>query len=123
LPHLKGNVGFVFTKGDLSDIRDKVLTHRVAAPAKAGALAPLDVVVPKQNTGLGPEKTSFFQALNIQTKITKGTVEIMVGGFILFNELSVRRGNIRPSKFLRVGWTWVRKPIFVFLDGIGSVLS
>lgn len=77
LPHLKGNIGFVFTKGELTEIRDKVLTHRVAAPAKAGALAPLDVVVPKQNTGLGPEKTSFFQALNIQTKITKGTVEIM----------------------------------------------
>nr|AHW80376.1 ribosomol protein P0L10e [Cerebratulus lacteus] len=77
LPHLKGNVGFVFTKGELTEVRDKVLSHRVAAPAKAGALAPLDVIVPKQNTGLGPEKTSFFQALNIQTKITKGTVEIM----------------------------------------------
>jgi len=77
LPHLKGNVGFVFTKGELTEIRDKVLGHRVAAPAKAGALAPLNVIVPKQNTGLGPEKTSFFQALNIQTKITKGTVEIM----------------------------------------------
>ena len=46
------------------------------APAKAGALAPLDVKVPAQNTGLGPEKTSFFQALNIPTKITKGTIEI-----------------------------------------------
>jgi len=77
LPHLRGNVGFVFTQGDLSEVRDKVLSHRVAAPAKAGALAPCDVTVPKQNTGLGPEKTSFFQALNIQTKITKGTVEIM----------------------------------------------
>ncbi|XP_064653206.1 large ribosomal subunit protein uL10-like [Lineus longissimus] len=77
LPHLKGNVGFVFTKCELTETRDKVLGHRVAAPARAGALAPLDVTVPRQNTGLGPEKTSFFQALNIQTKITKGTVEIM----------------------------------------------
>lgn len=77
LPYLKGNVGFVFTKTDLIETRDKVLSYRVAAPARAGALAPLDVTVPKQNTGLGPEKTSFFQALNIQTKITKGTVEIM----------------------------------------------
>lgn len=77
LPHLKGNIGFVFTRGDLAETRDKVLSYRVAAPAKAGALAPLNVTVPKQNTGLGPEKTSFFQALNIQTKITKGTVEIM----------------------------------------------
>merc|ERR1712026_196195 len=33
-------------------------------------------MVPAQNTGLGPEKTSFFQALNIPTKITKGTIEI-----------------------------------------------
>jgi len=77
LPYLRGNVGFVFTKTDLIETRDKVLSYRVAAPARAGALAPLDVTVPKQNTGLGPEKTSFFQALNIQTKITKGTVEIM----------------------------------------------
>merc|ERR1719264_1724963 len=52
------------------------MTNRVKAPAKAGALAPLDVKVPAQNTGLGPEKTSFFQALNIPTKITKGTIEI-----------------------------------------------
>jgi large subunit ribosomal protein LP0 len=49
----------------------------VAAPAKAGALAPIDVFVPAQNTGLGPEKTSFFQALRITTKISRGTIEIL----------------------------------------------
>jgi len=74
--HIKGNVGFVFTKEDLVAIRDMLLANKVKAPAKAGALAPLDVMVPAQNTGLGPEKTSFFQALNIPTKITKGTIEI-----------------------------------------------
>ncbi|MFN9945103.1 MAG: hypothetical protein ACK56I_37110 [bacterium] len=26
---------------------------------------------------MGPEKTSFFQALSIPTKITKGTIEII----------------------------------------------
>merc|ERR1712109_336350 len=77
LPHIKGNVGFVFTKEDLVSIRDMLLANKVKAPAKAGALAPLDVQVPAQNTGLGPEKTSFFQALNIPTKITKGTIEIV----------------------------------------------
>lgn len=75
--HIKGNVGFVFTKEDLVSVRDMLLANKVKAPAKAGALAPLDVGVPAQNTGLGPEKTSFFQALNIPTKITKGTIEIM----------------------------------------------
>jgi len=77
LPHLKGNVGFVFTKDDLVSIRDMLLANKVRAPARAGALAPLDVTVPAQNTGLGPEKTSFFQALNIPTKIAKGTIEIV----------------------------------------------
>jgi large subunit ribosomal protein LP0 len=77
LPHIKGNVGFVFTKEELTDVRDLLLANKVRAPARAGAIAPLDVVVPAQNTGLGPEKTSFFQALNIPTKITKGTIEII----------------------------------------------
>lgn len=77
LPHIKTNVGFVFTKEDLSEIRIKLEENKVAAPAKAGALAPCSVVIPAQNTGLGPEKTSFFQALSIPTKITRGTIEIL----------------------------------------------
>jgi len=77
LNHIKGNVGFVFTKEDLVEVRDKILENKVKAPAKAGALAPIDVFIPAQNTGLGPEKTSFFQALSIATKISKGTIEII----------------------------------------------
>ena len=53
------------------------MLFQVAAPAKAGAIAPIDVFVSPQNTGLGPEKTSFFQALSIATKISKGTIEIL----------------------------------------------
>ncbi|CAH1104549.1 unnamed protein product [Psylliodes chrysocephalus] len=77
LPHIKGNVGFVFTRSDLVEIRDKLVENKVKAPARAGAIAPLPVVIPAQNTGLGPEKTSFFQALSIPTKISKGTIEII----------------------------------------------
>jgi len=77
LPHIVENVGFVFTRDDLCEIRDKLLSNKVRAPARVGALAPLNVVVPAQNTGLGPEKTSFFQALSIATKISKGTIEII----------------------------------------------
>jgi large subunit ribosomal protein LP0 len=76
-PLIVGNVGFVFTKEDLSDIRKKLLENKRGAPAKAGALAPCDVKLPPQNTGMGPEKTSFFQALQIPTKISKGTIEIL----------------------------------------------
>lgn len=77
LPHIKGNVGFVFTKGDLNEVRDRLTESKVRAPARNGAIAPLDVIIPAQNTGLGPEKTSFFQALSIPTKISKGTIEIV----------------------------------------------
>merc|ERR1711992_517254 len=73
----KNNVGFVFTKEDLVEIRELLLANKVQAPARAGAVAPLDVKVPAQPTTLGPEKTSFFQALSIPTKITKGTIEIL----------------------------------------------
>merc|ERR1712061_747196 len=77
LPHIRGNIGFVFTDGDLIEVRDRLLDNKVAAPARAGAIAPVDVIVPAQNTGLGPEKTSFFQALAIPTKISRGTIEIV----------------------------------------------
>jgi len=77
LPHVRGNIGFVFTSGDLKDIRDLIIENKVAAPARAGAFAPRDVVVPAGNTGMEPGKTSFFQALGIPTKIARGTIEIV----------------------------------------------
>jgi large subunit ribosomal protein LP0 len=76
LPQIRGNIGFVFTNGDLSHIRTKLLNNRVAAPAKAGIVAPNDVVVPKGNTGMEPTQTAFLQALNIPSKINKGQIEI-----------------------------------------------
>ncbi|KUI53969.1 60S acidic ribosomal protein P0 [Cytospora mali] len=76
LPFVKGNVGFVFTNADLKTIRDKILDNKVAAPARAGAVAPADVWVPAGNTGMEPGKTSFFQALGVPTKIARGTIEI-----------------------------------------------
>jgi len=77
LPHIVENVGFVFTKEDLSEIRDRLLSNQKPAAAKAGAMAPKDVFVEAMATTLGPEKTSFFQALNIPTKITRGCIEIL----------------------------------------------
>ncbi|PGH19196.1 60S acidic ribosomal protein P0 [Polytolypa hystricis UAMH7299] len=76
LPHVRGNIGFIFTNGELKDIRATVLANRIAAPARAGAIAPLDVWIPAGNTGMEPGKTSFFQALGVPTKIARGTIEI-----------------------------------------------
>ncbi|CUM64182.1 uncharacterized protein PRCAT00001776001 [Priceomyces carsonii] len=77
LPFVKGNVGFIFTNSDLKEIRDVVVSNVVAAPAKAGAVAPKDVWIPAGNTGMEPGKTSFFQALGVPTKIARGTIEIV----------------------------------------------
>ena len=77
LDQLVGNVGLIFTSGDLSAVRDEVVKFKVGAPARVGLIAPNDVTVPAGNTGLDPSSTSFFQALNIPTKINRGTVEIV----------------------------------------------
>jgi large subunit ribosomal protein LP0 len=77
LDALVGNVGLVFTKGDLGEIRDEIEKYKVGAPARVGLVAPNSVDVPAGNTGLDPSQTSFFQALNIPTKINRGTVEIV----------------------------------------------
>ncbi|WP_215728020.1 hypothetical protein, partial [Klebsiella pneumoniae] len=53
-----------------TDVLHLLGAHVVGAHARPGAIAPLHVIIPAQNTGLGPEKTSFFQALSIPTKIS-----------------------------------------------------
>jgi len=77
LPHIKENIGFVFTKSDLNEIKDLLLQYKVPAAAKAGSIAPIDVLLPAGPTGLDPSQTSFMQALNIATRINKGQVEII----------------------------------------------
>merc|ERR1712014_102714 len=52
LPCIVGNIGFVFTNEGLVEVRDMILEKKVKAKASAGAIAPLDVKVPAQNTGL-----------------------------------------------------------------------
>ncbi|ODV63570.1 60S ribosomal protein uL10 ASCRUDRAFT_73391 [Ascoidea rubescens DSM 1968] len=76
LPFVKGNVGFIFTNEKLTDIRDLIVANKVQAPARAGAFSDADIFIPAINTGMEPGKTSFFQALGVPTKITRGTIEI-----------------------------------------------
>ena len=73
---LRGNVGFIFTNGDLGKIKEVVDLNVRPAPAKVGALAPCDVDVQPGPTGCDPGQTAFFQTLQIPTKITKGQIEM-----------------------------------------------
>lgn len=76
IPKVCGNTGFVFTNGDLSKVRDLILANKIPAPARIGAISPVDVVVNAGPTGCDPGQTSFFQVLQIPTKIVKGQIEI-----------------------------------------------
>jgi len=77
LEKIRGNIGFIFTNGDLIELRDKVLEKQDPAPAKTGQIAPCDVFISPGPTGLDPGQTAFFQALNIATKINRGAIEII----------------------------------------------
>mmetsp|Transcript_45703 Transcript_45703/g.110734 ORF Transcript_45703/g.110734 Transcript_45703/m.110734 type:complete len:322 (+) Transcript_45703:171-1136(+) len=73
----RGNVGFVFTNGDLGEVREILESNTRPAPAKVGSLAPAQVVVPKGPTGCDPGQTAFFQTLQIATKISRGQIEMV----------------------------------------------
>uniref|UniRef100_A0A4X2LR94 Large ribosomal subunit protein uL10 n=1 Tax=Vombatus ursinus TaxID=29139 RepID=A0A4X2LR94_VOMUR len=106
LPHIRGNMGFVFTKENLTEIRAMCLANKVSAAACASAITPCDVTVPA--TGLGLRKTSFFQALGITTKISRGTIEILR----CFNN-----GNIYNPEVLDI----MEETALLFLDGVRNV--
>jgi large subunit ribosomal protein LP0 len=76
LRQLVGNVGMIFSNGDLAEIKSVLDKQAREAPAKPGAIAPSDVTIQPGPTGLDPKQTQFFQALNIQTKIVKAQIEI-----------------------------------------------
>jgi len=107
LPHVKGNIAFIFCKTDLHEIKKIVDVNKVSSPARAGSFAPNDVIVPSGNTGMEPTKTSFFQALSIPTKISKGQVEIIsdvhlirTGQKVGTSEASLLQMlNIKPFKY------------------------
>jgi len=76
LPLIQGNIGFCWTNGSLTDARKIITQNKVPAAAKVGNFAPEDVIIPPGPTGLDPGQTAFFQALNISTKIARGSIEI-----------------------------------------------
>lgn len=102
-----GNIGFIFTNGDVNEVRKVIDENRVGAPAKAGQIAEVDVIVPSGPTGCDPGQTSWFQALNVPTKISRGQIEIVselrlisIGEVVGSSEAALlQKLNIRPFTF------------------------
>jgi large subunit ribosomal protein LP0 len=104
---VKGNIGFIFFKGDVEIIRKVIAANRVPAAAKAGVVAPLDVLITAGPTGLDPTQTNFFQALNIATKVVKAQIEIITDVHLikagykvqLSEQVLLQKLNIRPFSY------------------------
>ncbi|AOA60880.1 60S ribosomal protein P0 [Komagataella phaffii CBS 7435] len=118
LPFVRGNIGFVFTNEDLKTIRDVIIENRVAAPARPGAIAPLDVFIPAGNTGMEPGKTSFFQALGVPTKISRGTIEITSDVKVVEKDSRVGPSEAQLLNMLNISpFTYGLTVVQVFDDG------
>jgi len=75
---INGNMGFIFaTNTTLDGIREVLKKHVRSAAAKSGQNSNVDLNLPSGPTGMDPSQTSFFQALNIGTKIVKGQIELV----------------------------------------------
>merc|ERR1712194_784996 len=75
---MKGNLGFIFaTNCELDDIEAALGKFVLEAAAKSGQTSMVNVEIPAGPTGMDPSQTSFFQTLNIATKIVKGQIELI----------------------------------------------
>jgi large subunit ribosomal protein LP0 len=75
---MKGNLGFIFaTNCELDDIRATLDKFVLNSAAKAGQDSMVNLDLPAGPTGMDPSQTSFFQTLNIATKIVKGQIELI----------------------------------------------
>merc|ERR1719345_731992 len=75
---IRGNLGFIFaTNCELDDIRETLNKFVLEASAKPGQTSNVNLDIPSGPTGMDPSQTSFFQTLNIATKIVKGQIELI----------------------------------------------
>merc|ERR1712100_192949 len=93
LEMVTGNVGFMFIPDNvnIAELRNKIISDKIQTQVKAGVIAPSNVIIPSGPTGQDPSQTSFFQALDIPTKINRGQIEIV-------NEVKLINKNEKVSR-------------------------
>lgn len=96
----KGNVAFLFTNQEFKEIREVIGQNQRQSHAKVGDIAQADLWLEPYNTGMPPSMTEFFQALELQTKIEKGSVALIARAQILFEGKKVLPSQANLLKFL-----------------------
>lgn len=84
ITQLKQNTNLIFSNGDLGEVKSILDSEVRPSPAKPGMIAPDDVSITAGPTGLDPKQTSFFQNLQIQTKIVKAQIDIVADKQVIF---------------------------------------
>lgn len=116
LPFIVGNMGFLFTDMDLMEASKILSEFKVQSAAKIGVIAPVDVIVPAGPTGMGPEKTSFFQALNLPTKIVKGNIEILNAVTVVKKGNKVGISESKLLNMLNISPFWYQCEVLMIMD-------
>eukprot|EP00434_Breviolum_minutum_P027359 symbB.v1.2.024190.t1/scaffold2202.1/size85887/2 len=115
---IQGNLGFIFaTNCTTDDIREVLGKYKRESAAKAGQTSIVDWFIPSGPTGMDPSQTSFFQALNIGTKIVKGQIELVSDFKILtVNERVSASGAVLLSKLGIRPFEYKMEVKYVFQD-------
>ncbi len=90
---------------DVFYIKNKIESETVASEAKPKSHAPCDIIIPGGETVLDPAKTSFFQALGVNTKIMKGLIYI-TSDYTLF-----KKGDLMTASAIKLLQLLNMKPI------------
>jgi large subunit ribosomal protein L10 len=77
LDEIKGSSSFIFTDMNPFKLQFFLGENRVVAPAKAGDIAPRDIIVPEGGTGFPPgPMISEFKKVGIDSMVKKGSIYI-----------------------------------------------
>jgi ribosomal protein L10 len=75
--YLHHEVGIILTNLSIEQIDAVLNKHMLYKRPKLGSKACCDIIVQKEHTRIEPTKTIWFQEAQVQTKILKGTIEII----------------------------------------------
>ncbi len=75
--YVTGNAAFLFSDENVFQVAKYLDSNKVPAPARPGQIAPIDVLVPKMNTGVPPGTfIGELNAVGLPTRIERGTIAI-----------------------------------------------
>jgi large subunit ribosomal protein LP0 len=100
-----GICGLIFSYSDPQRLVSLIKSECQWEDAIQGRTCPVDIYLPKGGLGLDPTKTSFFPALNIATKISRGQVEV------INDSILTKKGEVVSSSVASLLRTLKMKPI------------